>query len=447
MKLWEKKGHSSLDGLVEKFNVGKDYIYDSKLAVYDVKGTIAHVKMLNKIGVLNDEDTIKVLSELEFLEKKFQKEPPTLKIEDEDIHTYIENYLVSRLGELGKKIHTGRSRNDQVLTALRLYEKDKLGKIIESIDNLLKELISLSKKLKESKVPLIGYTHSRQAMPITASFWVESLIEAIEDSRNIIRNSCSVIDKNPLGSAAGYGFPLSLDRDYTRELLGFKGILVNSLYAQNTRGKYESLVVDSLSYLIGDIVRFVNDIIFFSSSEVGFLRLSSSITTGSSIMPHKKNPDVFEIIRAKSKIFFTYSLELKNITFSLTSGYSRDLQETKYLVMDALEEAHEIIDVFRVAIGGIEFDSEKVFKVMDKSIFSVDVAVEVMKKYGISFRDAYRVVGEIIIELTNTSTDELLKKYESMPLEREIVEWFSKDTKELFYYFISKRTQEGYPKL
>jgi argininosuccinate lyase len=164
-------------------------------------------------------------------------------------------------------------------------------------------------------------------------------------------------------------------------------------------------------------------------------------------MPHKKNPDVFEIIRAKSKIFFTYSLELKNITFSLTSGYSRDLQETKYLVMDALEEAHEIIDVFRVAIGGIEFDSEKVFKVMDSSIFSVDVAVEVMKKYGISFRDAYRVVGEIIIELTNTSTDELLKKYESMPLEREIIEWFSKDTKELFYYFISKRTQEGYPKL
>jgi len=447
MKLWEKKGHSSLDDLVEKFNVSKDYIYDSKLAVYDVKGTIAHVKMLNKICVLNDEDTIKVLSELEFLEKKFEKEPPELKVEDEDIHTYIENYLVSRLGELGKKIHTGRSRNDQVLTALRLYEKDKLGKIIESIDNLLKELISLSKKLKESKVPLIGYTHSRQAMPMTASFWVESLIEAIEDSRNIIRNSCSVIDKNPLGSAAGYGFPLSLDRDYTRELLRFKGILLNSLYAQNTRGKYESLVVDSLSYLIGDIVRFVNDIIFFSSSEVGILRLSSSITTGSSIMPHKKNPDVFEIIRAKSKILFTYSLELKNITFSLTSGYSRDLQETKYLVMDALEEAHEIIDVFRVAIGGIEFDSEKVFKVMDRSIFSVDVAVEVMKKYGISFRDAYRVVGEITIELTNTSTDELLKKYESMPLEREIVEWFSKDTKELFYYFISKRTQEGYPKL
>ncbi len=447
MKLWEKRGHNSLNDLVERFSVGKDYIYDSKLAIYDVKGTIAHVKMLNKIGVLSDEETVKVLSELEFLGKKFEKEPPTLKIEDEDIHTYIENYLVSRLGDLGKKIHTGRSRNDQVLTALRLYEKDKLKEIIRSIDDLLKELITLSNKLKERKVPMIGYTHSRQAMPMTASFWVESLIEAIEDSRDIIRNSCNIIDKSPLGSVAGYGFPLELDREYTKELLGFNVVLVNSLYAQNTRGKYESLIVDTLSYLIGDIVRFVNDIIFFSSDELKVIKLDSSITTGSSVMPHKKNPDVFEIIRAKSKVFFTYSLELKNISFSLTSGYSRDLQETKYLIMDALEEAHEIVDVFKVAIGGIEFDSERVFKVMDKSIFSVDVAVEVMKKYGLSFRDAYRIVGEIIVELANTNIDELRKKYESMSLEREVVEWFSKDVRELFYYFISKRTQEGYPKL
>lgn len=439
MKLWAKKGYSEVSSIVEEFEVGKDYIYDSEIAYYDVLGSIAHVKMLNKIGIISDEELRKLLAELEYLKEKFRKEPPQLTISDEDIHTYIENFLTSRLGDIGKKIHTGRSRNDQVLTAMRMYEKDKIVDIIEKIDILLKKLISISKLFEEQKKPFIGYTHLRQAMPISASMWVNSLVEALEDDRKLLKYTLEFIDKNPLGSAAGFGVPIKLDRELTTKLLNFSEIIQNPLYAQNTRGKFESMLIFSLSILVGDISRFANDVVLFSSDEFGFIKLSDNITTGSSIMPHKKNPDVFEIIRGKSKKIMAYAFSISSIVFSLTSGYSRDLQETKELVIEGIKETMKILDVMIEVIDNIDIDEEKVFSKMSKKIFSVDIAFEVMKSFSLSFRDAYRIVGEVFNELDSYSLEVLKEKFKNDDLRLFILDFISKDVKELYSYAMSKR--------
>lgn len=436
MKLWQKKDTKVLD-IVEEFEVGKDYIYDREIAVYDIKGTIAHVKMLNKIGILTDEETRKVILELDHLYDEFKKQPPELKIEDEDIHTFIENYLVSTIGEVGKKIHTGRSRNDQVLTAIRLYEKDKILEITEQIDIMLKKLINLSKKFKDK--PLIGYTHFRQAMPTTVDMWIESFIEAIEDDRKLLKTSYEFIDRNPLGSSAGYGFPKKLDREYTTHLLEFSSFIKNPIYCQNTRGKYESILLFAITTLAGDIARLANDIIVFSSDEFGFIKLREEITTGSSIMPHKKNPDIFELIRAKFKKFLGHLVSMMGITFSINSGYSKDLQETKELTIESIKEITKILEVINKTLDYIDFDETAVFSKMQKKIFSVDIAVIVMDEFKLPFRDAYRKVGEIINEYENNKDIiQLTEKFQD-EISKRIIELLSLDVVELFNLCLERR--------
>ncbi|MCX8028546.1 MAG: argininosuccinate lyase [Brevinematales bacterium] len=434
MKLWQKSNTPILS-IVEEFEVGKDYIYDSKLATYDVKGTLAHVKMLNKIGILTDDETRKVVLELESLLKKFEKSPPQLKIEDEDIHTYIENYITSVLGDVGKKIHTGRSRNDQVLTAIRLYEKDKLNQIIEKIDMVINRIIDLSKKYKGK--PFIGYTHLRQAMPITVDFWLSSFIEAFEDDRKFIKYVYDFIDRNPLGSSAGYGVPITLDREYTTKLLEFSDYIRNPLYCQNTRGKYESMVVFSLVVLLSDVSRFSNDIILYSSDEFGFIKLSDEITTGSSIMPHKKNPDVFELMRAKPKKLLGYLVSAISIVSSLVSGYSKDLQETKEFVIESLEETIKVLEVLYEVLDYLHIDEEGVFSKMKKDIFSVHISFWVMNKFKIPFRDAYRKVGSLIQsynEARDKSLFELQLKDDEIGL--EVANILRMSVKELYCMFV-----------
>lgn len=426
MKLWDK-GQKKTLGIVEKFEVGKDYIYDREIAKYDVKGTIAHIKMLNKIGILSEDETRKLVLELEHLENKFGKNPPELSIEDEDIHTYIENYLTSTLGDIGKKIHTGRSRNDQVLTAIRLYEKDKISEIFEILDKILKKFIELSKKYKDK--PFIGYTHLRQAMPTTVDTWLNSFIEALEDDRKLLRFVYEFIDKNPLGSAAGYGSPIKLDRELTTKLLGFSTYIKNPIYAQNTRGKYEAFLIFTLTTLLGDIAKFSNDIIIFSSDEFEFIKLKDEITTGSSIMPHKKNPDVFELMRAKCKKLIGYLTTTMDITFSLPSGYYKDLQETKEIIIESINEVINTLLTLENILDYIEIDEEKVLSKMNKKIFSVDIAVIIMEEFSIPFRDAYRIVGETLNSDTNEQT----------PIKQRILELLSLDVKELFNLAINRR--------
>ncbi len=446
MKIWSKKGHEDIDDFIEKFEVGKDYIYDSILAKYDVKATIAHVKGLNRIGLISDEDLVKILAELEYLFDSFSKNLPNLSYKDEDIHSYIENYLSNRLGEIAKNIHLGRSRNDQSLTMIRLFEKEQIESIISKIDELHKVLYRISRDHFSKKTPFIGYTHSRQAMPITFSFYIDSIISALEDNRKFLKFVYIFIDRNVLGSAAGYGVPLDLDREFTTKELGFSDYIENTLYAQNTRGKYEGMFLDALSYLIGDISRVATDLIFFSSDELGFVNLGTSITTGSSIMPHKKNPDVLELIRAKAKKLLSYSQAIKDITFSIPSGYSRDLQEIKELVVDGVKEVLDSLEALKIVFENIEVNIEKVFEKMSKKIFSLDIAIEIFKTEGIPFRDAYREVGAIFNEIDNENLNTIYKKYYSDDVKRKILDYISKDIKELYYEFIGKRKLKGYPK-
>ncbi|MEN2998435.1 MAG: argininosuccinate lyase [Brevinematia bacterium] len=439
MKLWERKEKKVLDS-VEEFEVGKDYIYDREIALHDIKGSIAHVKMLNKIGILSDEEVRKIVLELEHLYEKFKKQPPALSISDEDIHTYIENRLVSALGELGKKIHTGRSRNDQVITALRLYEKEKVSELIEGIDRVLKKLVEMSKKFKG--MPFIGYTHLRQAMPTTVDVWLGSLIEALEDDRALFRITLDFIDRNPLGSSAGYGVPLNLDREYTTKLLGFGKLIENPLYCQNTRGKYESILIFAIALLIGDLARFSSDIVIFSSDEFGFVKLGEEITTGSSIMPHKRNPDAFELIRAKFKKILGYLVSTMSITFSVMSGYNKDLQETKETTIESIKEALKILGVFEKMLDYINFDEEAVYAKASKKIFSADIAFEIVKNFNLPFREAYRKVSEIVDLYTDESSLPLLREKFSDSISLKVIEFLSMDVRELFRICIDKRSKK-----
>ncbi len=435
MKLWEKKQTRILNQ-VEEFEVGKDHIYDREIAIYDVKGTIAHAKMLNKIGILSDTETRKLTVELENLYEKFKKQPPNLTKEDEDIHTYIENYLTSILGDIGKKIHTARSRNDQVLTAIRLYEKEKIQQIISHIDKILKKLNKISNKFKGK--PFIGYTHLRQAMPTTVDTWIESLIEALEDDRKLLKTAYDFINRNPLGSGAGYGTPIKLDRELTTKLLGFSDYIKNPIYCQNTRGKYESMLLFAISNIAGDLARFSNDVIIFSSDEFGLIELEDSITTGSSIMPHKKNPDVFELTRGKFKKLLGALISTMSITFSLPSGYNKDLQETKELVIESINEIIKNLEIFEIVIDYIKINEEKILSKATKEIFSVDIAFEIMKEFNLPFRDAYRKVGEIIDELRKNNIQLVKEKFKD-EISNRIIHFLSMDIKDLFKTFLPKR--------
>lgn len=433
MKLWEKKGLKTLTS-VEKFSAGKDYIYDREIAIHDLTGTIAHVKMLNKIGILDDEDTRKITLELEHLRDKWKKTPPNLTIEDEDIHTYIENHLIATLGDVGKKVHTGRSRNDQVITAIRLYEKEKISDVIEKIDRVLKKLTEMSKRLKGK--PLIGYTHLRQAMPTTVDMWIGSVIEALEEDRKLLRIVYEFIDKNPLGSSAGYGVPvIKIDRDYTTRVLGFAGLIKNPIYCQNTRGKYEAFVLFALATLLGDLARFASDVIIFSSDEFRFFNLKAEITTGSSIMPHKRNPDVFELVRAKFKKLLGHLVTVMSITFSIMSGYSKDLQETKESVIESFREVESSLEVIEDVMDYLEFDEEAVYRKTNKKIFSTGIALTITNEFKIPFREAYKTVGEIVEEYEKENNTEHLKEKFSDKISRRILELLSMDVKELFRIF------------
>ena len=389
-KLWDKG--LPIDDKIEAFTIGKDNEWDLRLAPYDVQGSIAHVKMLAKVGLLFQHECDTLVAELERILKE-DIETGQFVINDgvEDIHSQIEFMLTEKLGSLGKKIHAGRSRNDQVLVDLKLYFRDEILNLTSQIMALFKALLAQSERHK--KVLLPGYTHTQAAMPSSFGLWFGSYAEALVDDTHQLYASYNIANQNPLGSAAGYGSSLPLDRDYTTELLEFKGMNVNVVYAQMGRGKVEQSVSFALAALAQTINKLSSDICLYNSGNFGFITLPDELTTGSSIMPHKKNPDIFELMRAKSAVISALPVSIAHLTGNLTSGYHRDFQLLKDLIFPALDDVKAILDMCIYAIPKIK----PMQNLLDGSQYDVLFSVERVNDLvmsGLSFRDAYIQVGK-----------------------------------------------------
>lgn len=405
MKLWQKD--YKLDREIEKFTVGNDYLLDKNLVEYDVYGSIAHATMLNKIGILTKNELKKLKSSLREILKLNEKNKFEIKLEDEDVHTAIENYLTKKLGNLGKKIHTARSRNDQVLVDLRLYSKDKLLEAQKLVLELASALLDAAEKYKN--VPMPGYTHSRKAMPSSMGLYFGSFAESLLDDLEILDEAYELNDQSPLGSGAGYGLPLNVDRKLVADLLGFEKVQNNSLYVQNSRGKFEAVAIFALGNVMSDLSRLSNDLILFSMDEFGFFTLPDEFCTGSSIMPQKKNPDVFELIRAKSAKADANLYFVKSAASKMQSGYNRDLQLTKEALVESFEITASSLKIFKTIAEKLKVNKEKCIEACTQELFATEHAYELVKK-GLPFRDAYK---EVVKSMENLPKIDAAKNIQS----------------------------------
>lgn len=387
-KLWDKG--QTVNKLIEKFTVGDDYLLDQMLVPFDCQASIAHAQMLGKINILNKEEVNRLVDVLSEIKKLNQSGKFTILPEHEDCHTAIELYLVNKLGDLGKKIHTGRSRNDQVLTALRLYYKEKINKFMTLANRYIMSLKNLIKQY--GKISFPGYTHTRKAMPTSIKVWAGAFIDSMRDNKILLKMTLELIDQSPLGSGAGYGVPLDLDREMTALKMGFKRVQKNPIYVQMSRGKFESTFLHCLTQIMFDLNKIATDIIFFSIPELAYLVIPDEFCTGSSIMPQKKNPDVLELIRAKYHKVVSMESEVKNITANLISGYNRDLQDTKAPVLKSFEITEKSFEVMTLVIGGLHVDASKCSAAMSNEVYATERVYDLVKK-GIPFRDAYKTVG------------------------------------------------------
>lgn len=389
MKIWEK-GYK-LNKQIEDFTVGNDYLLDQKLVKFDCLSSIAHAKMLDRIGILKKGEAKRLIQILEEIIELDKRKKFIIKKTEEDCHTAIENYLIKKLGKLGEKIHTGRSRNDQVLASLRLYYKEELSecnKLSKKFINVIQEFLK-----KYRKVNLPGYTHSRKAMPSTIGLWGDSFIDSMKDNLKLMDIVFEIIDQSPLGGGAGYGLPIKIDKKYTAKILKFKKVQKNSLYCQNSRGKFESTILHVLTQIMFDLNKISSDLIIFSMPEFGYFELPKEFCTGSSIMPQKKNPDVLEIIRAKYHIVVSYEFQIKSIISNLLSGYNRDLQLTKKPTMKGLDITKESLSIMCLIFKNLKVNKENCKKGLTRDIYATEKAYKLVKK-GIPFRQAYRKISK-----------------------------------------------------
>jgi argininosuccinate lyase len=391
MKLWQKGAvaHENVD----KFTVGKDREYDIFLAQYDCQASIAHAKMLAKIGLISiseSEQLCKVLEEL-----KIAAETGNFTIEDEfeDMHSKIEHVLIKKLGDLGKKIHTARSRNDQVLVAMHLYLKKELGEIKTQVIALFDLLLELAEKYQNNLLP--GYTHLQVAMPSSVGMWLSAYAENLIDDLYFWEAAYKIADQNPLGSAAGYGSAFPIDRELTTELLGFDQLKINSLAAQMSRGKLEKSTSIAFSSIGNSLAKLSMDICLYMGQDFNFISFPKNLTTGSSIMPHKKNPDLFELVRGKCNNLQALPNQLALLTSNLPSGYHRDLQLAKGPVIGAVQELKACMDILLFSLPQLEVTQNITDQKKYDYLFSVDTLnTEVIA--GKPFRDAYRELGHTI---------------------------------------------------
>ena len=387
MKLWDK-GYD-VDSFVERFTAGEDYILDMRILPHDIKATKVHAEVLHRAGILSDEELSKIKSALDELLKLYEEGRVEIRIEDEDCHTVIENFLTEKLGEIGKKIHTARSRNDQVLTALRLYYREVLKDISEAVKNLIGSVKNFSKKYGKIQFP--GFTHTRKAMPTDFKTWSGAFVDSLKDDLKLLKSVMDITDQSPLGTGAGYGVPLNIDREYSAKKLGFKKLQKNPIYTQNSRGKFEGMMIHALSQISLDLNRFSTDIIFLSF--LGILKLDMSITTGSSIMPQKKNPDVLELIRGYHHRVLSNETFVMSIVSNMIMGYHRDYQLLKKAVFETFDILLDMIRAMDIVFKKMSVDKKAASEMMDDEIFATNRVYELVKK-GVPFREAYRIVAE-----------------------------------------------------
>ncbi len=387
-KLWTK--NVSMTKEIEKFTVGRDREMDLYLAKYDVLGSMAHITMLQSINLLTADELKLLFKELKAIYRQAEKGEFVIEEGVEDVHSQVEMLLTRKLGDIGKKIHSGRSRNDQVLVDLKLFIRDQIREIATLVKNLFDELIAQSERYKHVLMP--GYTHLQVAMPSSFGLWFGAYAEGLVDDMQYLQAAWKVTNRNPLGSAAGYGSSFPLNRQMTTDLLGFDSMNYNVVYAQMGRGKTERNVAFSMASIAGTLAKLAFDACMFNSQNFGFVRLPADCTTGSSIMPHKKNPDVFELIRAKCNKLQSLPVTVTMIMNNLPVGYFRDLQIIKEVFLPAFDDLKDCLQMAAYIINKMEVNEHILDNPIYDPMFSVE-EVNRLAREGMPFRDAYKKVG------------------------------------------------------
>ncbi len=399
MKLWEK-GINPEPAIIE-FTAGKDRKTDLALTKWDIVGSMAHVIMLENVKLISEHEKNGLLKALHSLFVWDEEGSLVIENDVEDIHTQIEKEMSSILGTTGRKIHTGRSRNDQVLVDVRLYTREEIDKLSILISSLFTKLQSLSEQHKEVLIP--GYTHMQPGMVSSFGLWFGAYAESLADDILLLSASRALNNQNPLGTAAGYGTTLPINRKLTSELLEFDDLIYNSAYASLSRGKIEMAVASALASVAQTLGRFSMDICLFMTSEFRFIDFPDEYITGSSIMPQKRNPDVFELIRGRSNIIQTLPGQIANLTSNLPSGYNRDLQLLKQLIFDAFNDLKECIEIMLLMLNNIKLRKDITDSPLYNNIFSTE-EVNRLVRQGIPFRDAYKAVSEMVRNSTFSRT-------------------------------------------
>jgi len=389
MKLWQKQ--YDLNASIEAFTVGNDYLLDQELVPFDCQASKAHARMLGKIGVITDAEVSDLLRGLDQILELHSQEKFEIRREDEDCHTAIENFLTQNIGAAGQKIHTGRSRNDQVLTALRLYCKAKLTEISTAVQDTIPAISEFITQNGNIAIP--GFTHTRKAMPSSVAMWAGALKDALTDDLDLLNCSMKLIDQNPLGTGAGYGVPLALDRQMTTDELHFARVQENPVYAQLSRGKFEGFALSVMSHIMYDLNRMAADLILFTLPDFGYFALPDEFLTGSSIMPQKKNPDVLELLRAKYHEVFACEMQVRNTAVNLISGYHRDLQITKEPLMRGFSATLASVQIATLVFRNLSVNPEKCQAAMSDELFATTKVYELVEK-GLPFREAYRITAQ-----------------------------------------------------
>jgi argininosuccinate lyase len=392
-KLWQKQ--TDTDERIEAFTVGQDRVHDLALAEFDVLGSMAHAAMLVKVGLLKESERQKLHAELAALLREIREGRFVIEDGVEDVHSQVELLLTRKLGDIGKKIHAGRSRNDQVLLDLKLYMRHRTRAVVVEMESLFNELTALSQQYSDVLMP--GYTHMQVAMPSSFGLWFGAYAEALADDLNILKSAFELVNRNPLGSAAGYGSSFPLDREMTTDLLGFESMNYNVIYAQMGRGKAEKVLANAFAVVADTLGKLAMDVCLYMGQDYGFITFPDELTTGSSIMPHKKNPDVFEIIRARCNKLRALPNEIGMITTNLPTGYHRDLQIIKESFMPAVESIADCLKMTAFMLKAVQVNEHLIDQRKYDYLFSVE-EVNRLVLQGVPFRDAYRAVGKRIGE-------------------------------------------------
>lgn len=405
-KLWSKD--KEVNTLVEVYTAGEDIFLDQKLVAYDVYGTLAHVTMLNSINIISDAELTAIKKELTTILQEYKEGSYILQSGDEDVHTRVENDVTAKLPEAGGKIHTGRSRNDQVLVDTRLFTKDQL----QTIASQAGELASAFQKFAETHefTPMPGYTHMQQAMLSSVGAWAGQFAESLLDDLTSLQSAYSLNDQSPLGTGAGYGVSLPLDRALTAKLLGFSKIQNNAIYAQNSRGKIEGTTLSALSQIMLTLGRFASDLLLFTTAEFRFFTLAEELTTGSSIMPQKRNLDIMEIMRARSKTMLAHQSLVQNIISGLPSGYNRDLQEMKKPYLESFDLVKQNLAIAQLTLENLDINAENMARHISKDMFAAHHAYRLVEEKGMPFREAYKQVGTNLETIPNYDPAEVLQQ-------------------------------------